>query len=269
MNKNAINAAMAIRRIHKLLAEGEQTNTTFSKELAVINANVNLSQEGKRHSSEKEAAVAYTKFRRLAGFAKESLNDLKAARIAAINDFRYDDPKLQSALHTISVSGTTLPRSIQGQIVDDFRGNPTALSVLKPIYEKSRWYVGNINKYCEIFTTDEAALFKPLQTLITCAGAEPSTISKAMGIDVHPKWDATGVADLLKRFELAFGIDASRSPYIVELEQMRDKLPVGSVVRDRIERCLRLDGEALEEDDPETIKIVERRISQNFEYAKP
>lgn len=267
MNKNAINAAMAVRRIRKLLNEGEAANLRLTRKLREISNDTNLSVEGKNRASEKASAESYAEFRALAGFGKGFLNDLKAVRSAAINDFRYDDPRFQTALHTISVGGAALPRAVQAQIVDDFRGNPTALSALKPVFEKNRWYVGGINKYFELFTTDEAVLFKPLQMLVSYAGAESSPISDAMGIDVRPKWESAGVADLLRRFETAFGVDTSRSPYVVELERMRDELPAGNQTRDRIETFLKFNGKALENDDPDAIRNAENRIGNGFKYA--
>lgn len=135
-------------------------------------------------------------------------------------DLDLDDPKFNKAITLISVLGDKMPYDVQINILNQFRGNTAALSVLEEAYKKNHLYTASMAHDMQRPISGEA-MENMAHTLNTYLYNKEDKGVIDFDIDQYSRWTKDAFAQQIARLGLD---DSASDPYEFALEQMRSGL---------------------------------------------
>jgi hypothetical protein len=245
---------MDIRKLSRIIKHGENVAFEAERKRELLNNDRDHTDAWKKPHYETITRVENKQLRELGKSAQVCWDSILAYLDNLVSEFDYTDPALQTALSTINALGDKLPFPVQKQIVERFRGNPTALDMLFPLYEKHGYGTQAIKD-----------LKSPLQNIDY---GDRETIGEFIGYATsdmieHNTWNARKVKRLLASYEKSLGLDSSANPYIREIDNLYNSSK-DPAQRARINTYRRKYGEQLATDDPDAIEEAERQLASGF-----
>lgn len=240
MNRKNYDLIFNIRKMNKLIADGNAATKAAEAERAAINADKDHSDTWKRSkieaiNSREQAAI------RANGAKINELSDFfKGYCEAAENQFDYTDPALQQGLQMVQNMGMQLPVTVRNNIAEHFRGNPTALELLKIAFEKQQMNADYIEESRKLFLSGQR--ISDVLDEITGRATCPAELANA-------QWQPQRVQSLMRDFEKTFGVDANVNPYLAEIHSKQNDPLLSTTQRTRIKNFLDIYGEDLANDD--------------------
>ncbi len=149
----------ALRTLDEAPKKIAQAKTQYSADLEEIrklersgNYSPNYINNAKAKAKEKRD----TNIKVLAESLKPALCTVKANNDYSTAELDLDDPKLQAALSIINTQGKNLAHNLQVQILNQFRGNPSALAVLEGSMKAKGLYFSTLAREMQKSISSEA-----------------------------------------------------------------------------------------------------------------
>ena len=149
----------ALRTLDEAPKKIAQAKTQYSADLEEIrklersgNYSPNYINNAKAKAKEKRDRDIKT----LAESLKPALATVKANNDYSTAELNLDDPKLQAALSIINTQGKNLAHNLQVQILNQFRGNPSALAVLEGSMKSKGLYFSTLAREMQKSISNEA-----------------------------------------------------------------------------------------------------------------
>lgn len=243
-----------IRKLYRIIEQGEHVEFTAQESRETLANDRDHTEEWKKPRYEGITRRENEQLRELGKSAQVVCDSIMGALAKIESEFDFTDPTLQTALATINTLGDKTPYAVREQIAERFRGNPTALDMLLPLYEKHGFDTKAIKDMKEPL---QSLGYRDREIMGEFIGRATSDMVE------HNTWNPASVKRLLSSYEKAFGLDTSVNPYAVEIENLFD------TTRDRNQKLTinayrRKYGEKLATDDPEAIEEAERLLNNGF-----
>ena len=253
-----------IRELKKILAQGEQTKRNAAQQHSELQGDQDHTQDWKNRRAMEIRDREEADYRRLGELARPALDYLKGYQAYAASRFDYLEPAFQSALNTVTALGKNLPYEAQAQIAGQFRGNLVALDALQELYQAHGLNTGLIGKLKAPFARSEQAVEETFREFIGRATLEKDEpAAQAMGIEAHASWNPQGVREILRDIEEGFGLDTSVHPYVTQMKELLASSDDPDK-RGRISRYLEAYENKLNQDDPDAVELVGKKLKQRF-----
>lgn len=265
MNKsNKYELIINIRRMKSIMSEASGAARKAAENRTLIANDQDHSQEWKARYYSMIDDVEQDRYRSLGEKAAPIADYFKGVRETIEQDFDFQDSTLQNALNIIQISRENLPYPMRKQIAESFRGNPTALATIKPLYERYGYGTAHFDDLMLPFERDETAVSRMIDEFIGKATVpKDSPIAAAMGVKAQAKWEPDSMLRLLNDYEKGLALDIDCNPYLSEIKAMRDNTKDPSKAA-RIRRFLSKYEEQLAEDEPAAVEMAENAISDDF-----
>lgn len=166
------------------------------------------------------------------------------------NNFDFTDSELQTALNTVKLMGKNMPYPVRTQIIERFKGNPTALDMLRPFYDEYGFNVDKIKEYKMPF--DMVQKENDYSALAEFWGRSASVGAAA-------SWQDRSAVHVLSSYTKAFGLDTSVNPYLAEIEAKYKETN-----SPKIRLFLSQYKTALESDSPKAVEAAKNALENGF-----
>lgn len=252
MKKAQRDMVMTIRSLRRVIGAGERTVAEIVGIKNEIANDRSRSDEWKRTRTAAAQQEQNEQLRKLGGEAAVLIDRFMEQVDAARQSFDYRDPDFTKAVGLVNALGKAMPVELSLQVADSFKGNLGGLKALKAIYEANGIDVQHLD-----------GLITPLDSL---GVDDRSAIDEFLGyarsdLTDANEWRTGAIKSMLDKYEGGFGIDSSISPYVADLEALRDNPNTRADVRGRVESWLKYHSEGLEADDPHEIAMTENRMA--------
>lgn len=255
MNKNTKNSlTIQIRQARAIIEHGKRVQKDAEAKRRVLSADQDHTAIWKKPHYDTITRLENKQYRTLGASARVLMQSIVNTVNNAENDFDFMDNELQTAILTIEHMGDKMPYPVRAQIAERFRGNPTALDMLLPLFEKYGYDTKAIEDMKSPF---KSFGYRDKEIVGEFIGRATSDVVE------HNEWKPGEVERMFDDYEKAFGLDTSVNPYAVEIENLFD------TTRDRNQKLTinayrRKYGEKLAADDPEAIEEAERLLNNGF-----
>lgn len=214
MNRENYEPILNIRKMKRIIEKGNEDEKNAISKRRSISFDNDHSKDWKDRkisdvNKEEQSLIRENgaKISELSTYFKNYLNDAK-------HQFDYTDSNLQFGLQLIRDRGMSLPIEVRNSIIEKFRGNPTALELIKITCERNNINTSSIDEARRLFTEhrEMEATLKEMIGRATC----PAEVANA-------QWQPQNLTRLMKDFEKTFGVDTSVNPYLAEIEHFKTK----------------------------------------------
>lgn len=252
MNRAQRDMIMTVRQLRRVIGAGERTVEEINGIKNEIAQDRSRSDEWKSEKTTAAQQEQNAQLRKLgadaAALIDRFMNQVEAAR----KSFDYRDSDFTKAVGLVNALGKSMPVDLAMQVADSFKGNLGAMKALKAVY--------NANG---IDTQHIDGLIAPLDSL---GMDDHSDITEFLGyarsdLTDANEWRSGAIKHMLDKYERGFAIDSSRSPYVTDMEALRDNPNTRADVREKAESWLKYHADKLETDDPREIAMAENRLA--------
>lgn len=255
MNKSTKNSlTIQIRQARAIIEHGKRIQKDAEAKRRVLSADQDHTAIWKKPHYDTITRLENKQYRTLGASARVLVESIVNTVSNAENEFDFMDNELQTALVTIDRMGDKMPYPVRVQIAERFRGNPTALDMLLPLFEKHGYDTKAIEDMKSPF---KSFGYRDKEIVGEFIGRATSDVVK------HNEWKPAEIERMFNDYEKAFGLDTSVNPYAVEIENLynasRDAKQKATIVMYRKKY-----GEKLNDDDPEAIEEAQRLLINGF-----
>lgn len=198
MNKNTKNRlTVQIRQARAIIEHGKRVQKDAEAKRRVLTADQDHTAIWKKPHYDTITRIENKQYRMLRASIRVLAESIINIVSNAENEFDLMDNELQTALVTIDRMGDKMPYPVRVQIAERFRGNPAALDILHPIFEKYGYETEAIEDMKSPF---KSFGYRDKEIVGEFIGRSTSDVVE------HNEWKPAKVERMLDAYEKAFGL---------------------------------------------------------------